>query len=142
MRHWSLEQRKNDVQNGTLPQVSWVLPSQNDSEHPGAPSSPYRGADFTHTILEAITSNPEVWSKTAFIITFDENDGFFDHLPAPAVPSYNQAGILAGKSTLELAGMYLDNGQINQNSIDKRDTITGDQRHFWKGPRLPMIYLS
>src|SRR3546814_8749498 len=65
MRHWSLEQLKNDVQNGTLPQVSWVLPSQNDSEHPGAPSSPYRGADFTHTILEAITSNPEVWSKTA-----------------------------------------------------------------------------
>src|SRR3546814_3920291 len=128
MRHWSLEQLKNDVQNGTLPQVSWVLPSQNDSEHPGAPSSPYRGADFTHTILEAITSNPEVWSKTAFFITFDENDGFFDHLPALAVQSYNQDGTLAGKSTLDLAGMYFVNGQSKQNYINKRDTISGDRK--------------
>src|SRR5699024_11016000 len=92
MRHWALEDLKNDVLNETLPQVSWILPSKDDSEHPGAPSSPYRAADFTHQILDALTSNPEVWSKTVFFITFDENDGLFDHLPAPAVPSYNIDG--------------------------------------------------
>lgn len=35
LSHWSLEQLADDVRNGTLPQVSWVLPSQIESEHPG-----------------------------------------------------------------------------------------------------------
>lgn len=142
MRHWSLEHLKKDVLNGTLPQVSWVLPSQKDSEHPGAPSSPYRAANFTHKIFEAITSNPEVWSKTVFFVTFDENDGFFDHLPAPAVPSYNLDGTLAGKSTVDLKGMYFDNGNSSTNYIDPRDSISGNLRPWGMGPRVPMYILS
>ena len=142
MRHWSLENLKNDVLNDTLPQVSWILPSQKDSEHPGAPSSPYRGADFTHEVLEAITSNPEVWSKTVFFLTFDENDGFFDHLPAPAVPSYNLDGTLAGKSTVDIEGMYFDNSKGKRNYLDKRDTISGNLRPWGLGPRVPMYILS
>src|SRR3546814_18779476 len=113
MRHWSIADLTNDVKNGTLPQVSWVLPSQSNSEHPGAPSSPYRAADFTHEVLSAITANPDIWSKTVFFLTFDENDGLFDHLPAPAVPSYNLDNTLAGKSTIDLAGMYFHNDTDN-----------------------------
>lgn len=149
MRHWSLEDLAKDVQNGTLPQVSWILPSQSNSEHPGAPSSPYRASNFTHEVLSAITSNPEVWSKTVFFLTFDENDGLFDHLPAPAVPSYNLDGTLAGKSTIDLAGMYFDNDKDDLNDaesprkyIDKRDTISGKLRPWGMGPRVPMYILS
>ncbi len=142
MRHWTIENLKNDVQNGTLPQVSWILPSQKNSEHPGAPSSPYRGADFTHEVLEAITSNPETWSKTVFFLTFDENDGFFDHLPAPAVPSYNLDNTLAGKSTVDLKGMYFDNSKGQTNYLDKRDNISGNLRPWGMGPRVPMYILS
>ncbi|WP_255501958.1 alkaline phosphatase family protein [Olivibacter sp. SDN3] len=149
MRHWSLEDLANDVKNNTLPQVSWILPSQSNSEHPGAPSSPYRASNFTHEVLSAITSNPEVWSKTAFFLTFDENDGLFDHLPAPAVPSYNLNNTLAGKSTLDIAGMYFDNDKDNLEDtvtdrvyIDKRDTISGKLRPWGMGPRVPMYILS
>ncbi len=142
MRHWTLENLKDDVLNDTLPEVSWILPSQKDSEHPGAPSSPYRGADFTHEVLEAITSNREVWSKTVFFLTFDENDGFFDHLPAPAVPSYNLDGSLAGKSTVDLDGMYFDNSKGKRDYLDKRDTISGNLRPWGMGPRVPMYILS
>jgi len=149
MRHWSLEDLARDVQNGTLPQVSWILPSQSNSEHPGAPSSPYRASNFTHEVLSAITSNQEVWSKTVFFLTFDENDGLFDHLPAPAVPSYNLDGTLAGKSTIDLAGMYFDNDKDDLNDtesprkyIDKRDTISGKLRPWGMGPRVPMYILS
>ncbi len=149
MRHWSIEDLTNDVKNGTLPQVSWVLPSQSNSEHPGAPSSPYRAADFTHEVLSAITANPEVWSKTVFFLTFDENDGLFDHLPAPAVPSYNLDNTLAGKSTIDLAGMYfhddkddLADMETNRVYIDKRDTISGNLRPWGMGPRVPMYILS
>ncbi len=149
MKHWSLEDLTNDVKNNRLPQVSWILPSQSNSEHPGAPSSPYRASDFTHEVLSAITSNPEVWSKTVFFLTFDENDGLFDHLPAPAVPSYNLDNTLAGKSTLDLAGMYFDNDKDDLNNmtaprkyIDKRDTISGKIRPWGMGPRVPMYILS
>lgn len=149
MRHWSLEDLTNDVKNKTLPQVSWILPSQTNSEHPGAPSSPYRASNFTHQVLSAITSNSEVWSKTVFFLTFDENDGLFDHLPAPAVPSYNIDGTLAGKSTLPLDGMYFHNDKDNLEDpqkervyIDKRDTISGNIRPWGMGPRVPMYILS
>ncbi len=149
MRHWSLDDLANDVQNNRLPQVSWILPSQSNSEHPGAPSSPYRASNFTHQVLSAITSNPAVWSKTVFFLTFDENDGLFDHLPAPAVPSYNLDGTLAGKSTLDVAGMYFDNDKDDLNNleaervyIDKRDTISGKLRPWGMGPRVPMYILS
>ncbi|MGK6352270.1 phosphocholine-specific phospholipase C [Parapedobacter sp. DT-150] len=149
MRHWSLQDLANDVKNNTLPQVSWILPSQSNSEHPGAPSSPYRASNFTHEVLSAITSNPDVWSKTVFFLTFDENDGLFDHLPAPAVPSYNLDNTLAGKSTLDVAGMYFHNDKDNLEDtatkrvyIDQRDTISGNLRPWGMGPRVPMYILS
>ncbi len=162
MRHWTIRDLEEQVKNNTLPQVSWVLPSQMDSEHPGAPSSPYRGADFTHEVLAAITANPEVWSKTVFFLTFDENDGLFDHLPAPAVPSYNLDNTLAGKSTIDLAGMYFNNDKgtspfptpFHAESLnaadraktriyqDKRDTISGNIRPWGMGPRVPMYIIS
>ena len=93
LTHWSLADLANDVKNGTLPQVCWVLPPQLQSEHPSAPSSPAHGGDFTRHVLDVLTSNPDVWSETVFFLTFDENDGLFDHVPPPAVPSYNIDGL-------------------------------------------------
>jgi phospholipase C len=163
MRHWSLSDLTKQVQEGDLPQVSWILPTQKQSEHPSGPSSPNRGGDFTHQVLEAITSNPEVWSKTIFFLTFDENDGLFDHLPAPAVPSYNQDGSLAGKATMNVAGMYFNNDKGSDSFPnpfyaesnraaglpirtryyqDKRDTISGNVRPWGLGPRVPMYMIS
>ena len=141
MTHWSLEDLTNDVMNDTLPAVTWVLPSRMQSEHPGAPSSPYRGGDFTHQVLEALTSNPDVWSKTVFLLTFDENDGLFDHVPPPAVPSYNLDGTLAGKSTIELAGMYFNN-DAGTKYLRADDTISGNLRPWGAGPRVPMYVVS
>ncbi|WP_317932571.1 phosphocholine-specific phospholipase C [Halioxenophilus sp. WMMB6] len=141
MRHWSLADLTRDVVNNTLPAVSWVLPSRLQSEHPGGPSSPHRGGDFTHQVLEALTANPEVWSKTVFFLTFDENDGLFDHIPPPAVPSYNPDGSLAGKATLELAGMYFKNDAGTQYLRDD-DTTSGNLRPWGAGPRVPMYVVS
>jgi phospholipase C len=144
MKHWSVEDLAKDVSQNTLPAVSWILPSRADCEHPGGPSSPYRGADFTHAVLTALTSNPEVWSKTVFFLTFDENDGLFDHLPAPAVPSYNLDGTLAGKSTIEVDGMYFHNDRKTQKRsyLDSLDTISGDIRPWGMGPRVPLYVIS
>jgi len=139
MTHWSLEQFATDVRGEKLPRVSWVLPSQLWSEHPNG-SSPRHGAALTARLLDALTANPSVWSKTAFFLTFDENDGFFDHVPAPAPPSYNLDGTLAGKATLNLGGHYFSDP--GRKHLHPQDTASGAIRPFGLGARVPMYVVS
>jgi phospholipase C len=139
MRLWTLEDLASDVQNGTLPSVSWVLPSRLQSEHPGA-SSPPEGGDFTTQLLEAITANTESWRQTVLFLTFEENDGFFDHVPPPAVPSYNADGTLAGASTLPLKGEYFSDP--DRRHLNPKDTISGSVRPWDLGARVPMYIVS
>ena len=74
-----------DVKSGSLPSVSWIIPPLGFDEHPS--SAPANGMWFTSLVLDALTSNPNVWSKTAFFLMYDENDGWFDHVPPPTPPA-------------------------------------------------------
>ncbi|MFD0165503.1 phosphocholine-specific phospholipase C [Streptomyces decoyicus] len=74
-----------DVAGGKLPEVSYIVPSAADSEHPGS-SSPVESATLVYKVLDALGRNPEVWRHTALFLTYDENDGFFDHVPPPVPP--------------------------------------------------------
>ncbi|HWA80726.1 MAG TPA: phospholipase C, phosphocholine-specific [Acetobacteraceae bacterium] len=82
---------QNDVKNNTLPQVSWIVAPQAYCEHPTFP--PNWGAWYISNVLDALTSNPEVWASTVLIINFDENDGFFDHIVAPTAPESAAQGL-------------------------------------------------
>ena len=84
-----------DVGAGTLPAVSWLIPPAGYDEHPPAP--PALGEWFTSQVLATLTSNPEVWSKTVLFHMYDENDGFFDHVPPP-VPPRRHAGRVPDRS--------------------------------------------
>lgn len=92
-------------------------------EHPG-PSSPVQGSWFIQEILDALTAVPEVWSKTVFLINFDENDGYFDHVPSPSAPSLQADNTYAGKSTLSQADMqheyYLHDAPLGSSKLFNR----------------------
>jgi phospholipase C len=75
----------HDVTTDALPQVSWLMPPNGYDEHPPAP--PAQGMAYTHQVLDILVSNPKVWSKTVLFVMYDENDGFFDHVPPPTPPS-------------------------------------------------------
>ncbi|MGW6566818.1 phosphocholine-specific phospholipase C [Streptomyces sp. NPDC054975] len=77
-----------DVAAGTLPEVSYLVPSAVDSEHPGS-SSPIASASLVYKVLDALGSHPDVWRHTVLLINYDENDGFFDHVPPPVPPADN-----------------------------------------------------
>jgi phospholipase C len=139
MRHWSLAQLAQDVKTGRLPQVSWILPSQSSSEHP-AGSSPMQGAELTSQVLDALTADPKVWARAVLFVTFDENDGLFDHAPPPAPPSYDQDGALAGKSTVTLEGMYFSD--LGGKYRHPQDPYDGELRAWGLGPRVPMYVVS
>src|SRR3984957_1416981 len=73
-----------DVVSGNLPQVSWLVGSVLTSDHPPAPS--LFGENVLSLIVGALMANPSVWAKTVLFLTFDENGGFFDHVPPTTAP--------------------------------------------------------
>lgn len=73
---------RKDVDSGNLPTVTWLVAPQRFSDHP---SAPWYGAWYVSEVLDILTKNPEVWKKTIFILNYDENDGYFDHI-TPFVP--------------------------------------------------------
>jgi phospholipase C len=74
-----------DVAAGTLPSVSWIMPPLAECEHPAAP--PEYGEYLVSQVLQTLVSNPDVWATTVLFVTYDENGGFFDHVPPPTAPA-------------------------------------------------------
>ncbi|EUC12203.1 phosphocholine-specific phospholipase C [Paraburkholderia hospita] len=87
-----------DVAAGALPQVSWIIAPAALSEH--ANYHPQAGEDLTARLLAALFANPEVWSRTVFLLNYDEQGGFFDHEPPPTPP----ASDAEGRSTIATTG--------------------------------------
>ncbi|MEU3028621.1 phosphocholine-specific phospholipase C [Streptomyces incarnatus] len=83
-----------DVQAGTLPQVSWVVANQAFSEHPYAP--PGDGAHFVNLVYQALAADEDVFDSTVMFLNYDENDGYFDHVPPPSPPSGTAGEFLNG----------------------------------------------
>ena len=140
----NLDQLKADVLANALPQISWIVASELDSEHPAA-SSPAQGAHYTARVLEALTANPEVWSRTVLILNYDENDGFFDHVPPPAVPSYAAwhpdpaQRHLAGDSSVDTRGEYHEHLVSYRSSAQDKALL---HQPYGLGPRVPMLVIS
>ena len=136
----ALDGLRADVLADRLPKISWVVGTAEGSEHPG-PSSPAQGAAYTAKVIEALTANPKVWARTALFINFDENDGFFDHVPPPAPPSpdADAPGGFAGASTVSTTGEYHRLPAPGAAGADHRE-LRG--RPYGLGPRVPMYILS
>ncbi|MGW5430460.1 phosphocholine-specific phospholipase C [Streptomyces sp. NPDC004059] len=118
------DQLKADVKGGKLPQVSWIVAPEAFTEHPNWPAN--YGAWYVSQVLDALTSNPDVWGKTALFITYDENDGFFDHV----IPPYPPASGAQGKSTVDVS-LDLYKGDASR--------VAGP---YGLGQRVPMLVVS
>ncbi len=79
-----LHQFRMDVKADKLPTVSWLVAPENFSDHPTAP---WYGAWYVSEVMDILTQNEEIWKKTIFILCYDENDGYFDHIPPFVVPN-------------------------------------------------------
>jgi phospholipase C len=73
-----------DLANGTLPTISWIVPPYANTEHPSLP--PADGAFWMSSKIDALINSP-YWANTVFILTYDENDGAFDHVVPPTAPA-------------------------------------------------------
>ena len=137
-----LDAFKRDIKEGKLPQVAWMNAPAIYCEHPST-SSPVQAAWFIQEVLDALTSVPEVWSKTVLLINFDENDGYFDHVPSPSAPSYVAPNQYAGKSTLSAEDMQYEyyTHSAPQGSAEGKQPKP-DHLVYGPGPRVPFFVIS
>ena len=130
-----LHQFRQDVRNGTLPAVSWIVPPARFSDHP---SSAWYGQWYLSEVLNILTANPAVWKKTVFILTYDENDGYYDHVPPFQAPHPERPETGRVSAGLDVASEYLEREQdrkFKPNSALRENSLG-------LGFRVPMIVAS
>jgi phospholipase C len=71
-----------DAAAGNLPNISWIMPPFNESDHPTANLT--QGQNFIASLVNAVESSPE-WGSTAFFVAWDDYGGFYDHVPPPQI---------------------------------------------------------
>ncbi len=100
-----------DLRDGTLPSVSWVFPSGEESEHPLTDIQ--IGMWYVTAVINAIMKSP-YWQTTVIVVTWDEYGGFFDHVSPPQV---DQAGYGPRVPAL-IISPYARGGIIDHTELD------------------------
>jgi phospholipase C len=121
-----------DVADGSLPKVSWLIPPAVACEHPAAPP-PY-GEWFVSQVLETLVSNPEVWERTVMFVTYDENGGWFDHVP-PVTPGPTLGDLSEVPNGAEFEGEYVTLGTLPEDAKGIRGPVG-------LGFRVPCLVVS
>lgn len=130
-----LHQFRDDVKQGNLPTVSWLVAPENFSDHPGAP---WYGAWYLSEAIDILTQNPEVWKKTIFILCYDENDGYFDHVPpfVPPHPDKPASGLTSAGIDTRAEYVMLEQDLQRKPASQARESAIG------LGYRVPLVIAS
>ncbi len=132
-----LHQFREDVNKGSLPTVSWLAAPENLSDHP---ASAWYGAWYVSEVMDILTKNPEVWKKTIFILSYDENDGYFDHVPPFVAPHSDKPETGKASKGMDTKVEYVTLDQTKQRkgytSFFQRESAIG------LGYRVPLIVAS
>lgn len=130
-----LFQFRQDVEGGKLPAVSWIVPPERFSDHPGAP---WYGAWMLSEVLRILTRNPAVWKKTIFVLTYDENDGYFDHVPPFGAPDPGRAETGAVSKGIDAGVEYWP----LERDLERRTKGEARGGPIGLGFRVPMVVAS
>ena len=128
-----LHQFRQDVSKNELPTVSWLVAPENFSDHPGAA---WFGAWYISEVMDILTKNPEVWKKTIFILTYDENDGYFDHVPPFVSPNPHKENSGTVSKGIDASVEYVSGPDQQSNKNELRESPIG------LGYRVPMVIAS
>lgn len=141
-----LTRLRDDIAAGTLPAVTWLVPPAAQSEHP-AVSTPVSSAKLIHDLLDLVASDVDLWSRTVVMVTFDENDGYFDHVPPPVPPrpvGGNDEDWYAGQPIglgprvpMTIVSPWTVGGYVDSSVADHTSTLRFLER--WTGVEEPNI---
>jgi phospholipase C len=128
-------QLRKDVAGGALPTVSWIVAPEKLSDHP---SSAWYGAWYLAEVLDILTRNPAVWKKTVFLLTYDENDGYFDHVPPFVAPHPRKPETGRVSKGIDTSVEYVELAQ--ERKFHPRDAVR--EGPIGLGYRVPLVIAS
>ncbi len=131
-----------DIKNGTLPQVSWLVPSKEFSEHPA--SSITAGMEYVTSLVNAVMQSP-YWANTAIFISWDDWGGFYDHLPPPVVdmdPTQYPVLGFGFRVPAIMISAYAKPGYIDHSVLSTDSYATFFENLFMGGARLDPVKLG
>ena len=114
---------------GTLPAVSWVVPSGPDSEHP--PNSVHRGQAYVTALINAAMKSPD-WNSTAIFLSWDDWGGFYDGVVPPAVDQNGYGLRVPGL----VISPYAKKGYIDPQTLSSDAYLKFIEDDFLGGARL------
>lgn len=124
----SVDRFYSAARSGSLPAVSWVVPSGQVSEHPPGPVS--LGQSYVTSLVNAVMNGPD-WSSTAIFLSWDDWGGFYDHVAPPAVDQNGYGLRVPGIVISPYAKTgYVDHQTLSFDAYDKfiEDDFLGGQR--------------
>ncbi len=125
-----------DIENGTLPEVSWIIPAAIYSEHPV--SGVTVGMEYTTSLVNAVMNSP-YWKDTAIFIAWDDWGGFYDHVAPPNVDTNDSSNPIQGFG-LRVPGIlvsaYAKSGTIDHSVLSFDSYATFIEDIFMGGARL------
>jgi phospholipase C len=119
----------SSAKGGTLPAVSWIVPSGDVSEHP--PSAVSAGQSFVTSIVNAAMSGPD-WASTAIFVGWDDWGGFYDHLVPPVVDVNGYGLRVPGL----MISAYAKRGYIDHQTLSFDAYVKFIEDDFLAGQRL------
>ncbi len=125
-----------DAENGTLPQISWIVPSAEYSEHP--PQRVTTGMEDVTSLVNAVMTSP-AWSSSVIFIAWDEWGGFYDHVVPPNVDMNGTVYPIQGFG-LRVPGLMISPfaraGMIDHHVLSFDSYATFFEDVFMRGARL------
>src|SRR5262249_32206439 len=113
---------------GDLPAVSWVVPTEQDSEHP--PAFTTNGQAWVTKVINAPIASPN-WNSTAIFLSWDDWGGLYDHVVPPKVDRYGYGLRVPGLVISPYAKQgYIDHQVLSFDAYLKfiEDAFLGGQR--------------
>jgi phospholipase C len=121
-----LDEYYADLQNGTLPAVAYIVPS-GPSEHP--PSNLLSGQKFVRALIQALMQS-DAWPQSAFLVTYDDWGGWYDHVPPPQVDEYGYGF----RVPAFLVSAYARRGYIDHTTLDYTSILKFIEDNFGLAP--------
>jgi len=123
-----------DITNKQLANVSWVMPSGNNSDHPG-PQSGDKGPSWVASIANAVGQS-SYWNSTAIIVMWDDWGGWYDHVHPPqyADPQTGAREGLGFRVPLIVISPYAKPGYISHSQHEIASTLHFIENTFGLGP--------
>jgi phospholipase C len=124
------------IDKGTLPQVAFYKPVGRLNQHPGY-TNLAQGDAHIHELLTRLRAGPQ-WASMVVIVTYDENGGFWDHVPPPAGPGWSDRWGPGTRIPTLIISPFARRGYVDKTPYDTTSIIKLITRRFGLEP-LPGV---